>query len=498
MFIAEHIRNNLNRVNFNHLKDAGEALEATIGAPVRFLMPEGPRTVDGYTRRWTGNSSSMEHYPGFTEEDRDDKGVTVLFSSYNEAHEGTARWRYLWVPATAWEPAYEAAPFEWELYLPESMGPETIENMGGIPLNWHTEHGESTYGELHEGRVMFIAFAAGYPYNWGSWNWEQQFQPIVDNASPEARAAAAERMAARNREQFVQIIRDQGNIAITELRQKGAAVTQQIGEHQERLVNLLADKEQLGNQLAQLLASEGELTQEEIDREWELIEQNVNIERVMLGKTGGVLPRENRRQRENREQEEREGLRNPVTQQVGYMKLYTRMLYLQNPETQREMPLGKMEITLDFGTNTLRIKNLTHRMENRWDHPHVSEEGLCDADFRTTITELLRQRQVAPMANMVFNILRVVTLTDPWGHNNLPLWEEADNRWRRENGHPEWSPDEDIHPLKAAEAQAGEDTPADDDTEPGNDQENEQPDNGETGDGNTDAAEPTDEDGGDE
>lgn len=460
MYIADRVNvPNNRRVEFEqHV----QRLEDSFGAPVRVLQPEAKRTVEGHTRAWSGASALMEHYPGYTEQERDEKGLTILFSSYNEAHMGRSRWLTLRVPVTQYDPPIERGEdLYWEIHRPEITA-DQVREKGGEPLVFQSEeYGEQLYGEMYEGRVMFVHFAVNYVYEWnGNFKWDETFDMFMQYADPAARAAAQERERQRNRELFTQIVVDQGNAAVLDLRQQGAELTREKGELQERLVNLDADHKQVGEQLHILLTRQAELTDDEVKREWDALERNTQVERFVLGRTTQQR-RETVAQRRQRQREERDGLIPPALDaNVGYLKLYTKMLYITNPDNGREMPLGKMELVLDFGSNTLRIFNLTHKQENVWDHPHVNRGELCAADFRTTITQLLRQRKIAAMAAMVFNILRVITTEhDDWGRNNILTWEAVDDRWRQANGHPEWTADEEVHPLKAQEeAEAAEAT----------------------------------------
>lgn len=445
-FFDPAVRGSLNQHNMEDLVNQVTEFEQTIGAPIRVITPGGARTVSRNLTNWSGASGNMESYPGFTEQDRDDKGITILLGSWNsEAHVGEGQYEYLYFDEDMYNVFSRDRETEMEVRTP-SVRAEAIEEHGGVPLVSHTRNGnESVYGEVYEnGRVVFLRITFGQYTNWGTANYQALiFNAIEENFSEEAREAANVRREEMQRELFTRLMEDQGNLAVIELRKKAADVSSIIGESEVTLTNARIDAEQIGKQLAYLLNEQGELSREEIKDEWEAIQKHSSVASFTIGKSGSNG--ESDRQRRRRE-ERGEPVGDALTS--AWLKLKTKLLWITHPQTERKVPLGEFEITLDFTNNTLLIKNLTNaQQEGRWDHPHVERGRLCAADYGSTITQLLRQRKLAGMTGMVFSILKTLTIADYTAVNNMRQFEETDDRVRRENGWPAWEADEEEHPM---------------------------------------------------
>lgn len=460
-FIEPNIASQINARNLTDLQSAVHEFELTIGAPVRVLKPEASRTVTRMVDNWSGQSANMEYYPNFTEQDRDEKGYTILMGSYNAdvqgGHEGY-RWCYLdqrFYPN--WNRNSTAA--EIEVRLPE-INPGLVEQADGIPLSADTErNGEpitTTYGELYD-RIAFLIFTPYQVTNWGAVDWSALlFDHIIENISPEAKAAADQRRAEVAREAFTRMMEDQGNMAIIELRKKADQISTRRGELEELLVNAKHDQQQIGTQLTYLLDSEGEMTAAEINAEWDAIARHAKVKSFTCGKAAVQSQQVEAPRRRRRSEEGRETGSELLG---GWLKIRTEPLFLIRPDTKRKVPLGEYEITMHFGANSLSIKNVTNaQSEGHVDHPHVAGGRLCAADYGTTITELLRKRKLAGMTGMVFNILATLTMSDGTAVGRFRLFEEADDRVRRENGWPAWEDGEDEHPS-LQDSQSGESDP---------------------------------------
>lgn len=444
---ADNIARQLNPRNYEDLQTQVREFEQSVGAPVRVLYPGDGRTVAGMLSGWSGSYANMDNYPGFTEQDRDDKGITIMFGSWNsEVHVGPSYYDNVYLPAEMFEEYTRTREAEIEVRTPE-MTVEQIENAGGIPLVAQRSNGaDCIYGELYEnGRLVFLRMAVGQYTNWARGNYQALiFNAIMENFSEESREAARIRREEMQRELFTRLMEDQGNLAVIELRKRAADTSSIIGEAEVTLTNARIDAEQIGRQLAYLLDEQGELSREEIQEEWDAIQKHASVASFTMGKGGGS---ELERQRQRRRREER-GEPAEGAQSNAWLKLKTKLLWITHPETGRKVPLGEFEITLDFGNNTLHIKNMTNaQQEGRWDHPHVERGRLCAADYGSTITELLRARKLAGMTGMVFAILKTLTMADVTAVNNMRQWEETDDRVRRENGWPAWQEGEDEHPM---------------------------------------------------
>lgn len=443
-FVADRVIHGM-RPNVAQLfRNAVTQFEADVGAPVRVLEPGDGREPAQHLRRWSGTSGSMEHYPGHTEEDRNERGITILSHSWNSTID-TGGWRYINAPAEIideWRPRYreEARPeIQFEVYGPNA---DQITSAGGEPMVYPGTN--SVWGELYEQRLLFIHINLAYIDNYGTADWNWWFMDALrENADPELRAAAAARRQEEQRTVFAQMMQEQGDNALRELRERSAVLGSDMGRMQQELANTESQFRTVGRQLDVLLADDPEVTQEAINAEWEAILNHSRVRSVRLGTERGELP------------DGSEG-------DLPYMIVESDDLWITVPELQqgrrrynertaeiegRHMPLGQFSIKLNFGNTTTHIRNNTMRMENRWDHPHVSEGELCTGDFGRTMVNMLQRRQLAPMVSMIFQILNVTTLHDEWGGRNILLWAEADDQLRRDNGWPAWQSGEERHPL---------------------------------------------------
>lgn len=447
--IAEHILSNLSQRDRGILISAVNEFEQEAAAPVRVLKPNAGRTATRSLSNWLGDSSRMNQYPGFMEEDCETKGITILTSSYNsEAHVSPPNYNYLHLPNDVF--ANYVADTEVEVHTP-NMTTGHIEAAGGISLWCVYNDVTYVYGEIYEnGRVSFLPMSFESCFVYGDLDFSALlFNAILDNASDEARAAALIRRESIQREIFTRMMEDQGNIIITDLRNKIAETSSTIGETEVQLTNARFDANQMGQQLAHLIEDQGTLSTEEINEEWDAIQKHTSVKSFFLGKSSndqeGETARQCRRREERGESVDR-------TSELGaYLQLRTELLWIEHPETGRKIPLGEFEISMKFGNNVLSIKNLSNS-QGRWDHPHVESNMLCAADYGSTITTLLRERKLSSLTGIVFSILKTLTMTDITAVNNMKLWEEDDDRKRRENDWPAWSSTEVEHPLLLEEA----------------------------------------------
>jgi hypothetical protein len=420
-------------------------MEAERNAPIRVIFGrEGGRALNRI-HSWNGESGNVEHYqPGTTSDDLRESGITIISHGYNDALNPTGV-RYESISSgllvDEWRRNYNANEYPTCKFRVNGPDEGAIEGAGGIPLKLD----DKLIGEIYDnGRALFTHFNFTQIDGYGLPNFEPLLLgPLREFASPEAIAAARQRNEERQRQVFARMMQERGDAALVNINQERDQVAGRLGTVQEEMVNLNATRDQLDAQLAYLLAQRGEMEAEAIDREWSAITRNVNVERFTIGQDQAeVYPR---------------GM-----QANTWLKVYTKDLWFTNPENNRKMPLGKFEIKMNFGANTLEIHNITNQQQGnnnggvfnanentKWDHPHVREGKLCTAEFATAITQQLRDRQLAGMTNMLFTILRTVTLEDNWGRNNVLLWEQADDRYREQNNWPAWTPDETEHPALA-------------------------------------------------
>lgn len=454
-FLNRSVRDYLDRQNYPKFQETLGDLEATLGVPIRALhLGQEARDRAGHTT-WRGAARELQHYAeGTTEEDFHEKGITIFLSSWNDNNDdrpgGVAPgWQYgqfnIDDMVTAGRGRYETGgdPLPHDQQL-EYYG-YTTEQIAQMDCIGVEENGVHVVDLWDQGRCVYVSPALFVAANYGYIDWFKYItEPIQQATDPEALARAREAMAERARIAFTAMMEDRGDAAIEEARQKAAQYAIEAAELQEKLVNAHGNREQYARQLMFLLEQEGDLTEEMVTKEWEGITRNVNVERFTAG--------------QNRAEDAFVQRENP------WLKVFTKDLFLTNPNTGRKLALGKYEVTMNFGSNTLRIRNLTMPQHGgtgfdaararegvgQWDHPHVLNGKLCTAEFATAITQLLRDRKLAQMTNMMFSILGTVTLDDNWGQHNIRLWEEADTNLRAEKGWPAWTADETEHPMEAA------------------------------------------------
>lgn len=451
MYIADRVLNSLRPVSIDSLREAMQRLEDDVGAPVRILQPEDGREVQRNLSSWQGIAGEMGHYPGYTEEDRDERGITILSYAWNANLTGN-EWRHIQAPLDLigdnWRPrADQTEPPSFEVY--GSTAPQ-IESSGGIPMLFD-DNPESCWGAFYEQRLLYIHIYVGYIDRWGTPNWDHWFMDMIrESIDPEFRIQVEQRRQERQQSVFQQMMQEHGDHAIQELRERSAELGSTIGSCEQRLANDRSQFQTVGRQLDILLSDEDTMTDTQIGREWDALMRHTKVKTITFG--------------EDRQEDPETGevVDNP------YMRVDSEDLWFTVPEVPdgrepyqggvwdhigRHMPLGQFTITLNFGSGTTFIRNNTHRMGNRWDHPHVSEGQLCTGEFGRTITQMLQRRQLAPMLNMIFQILSVTTLTDEWGGRNILLWVEHDEELRREHDWPAWQADEEQHPLLVQQEQ---------------------------------------------
>lgn len=464
-FIQENITSRLGAQHRTDVINTFTEFEREIGAPVRIMQAGDSRTLSRSLQAWSGESANMKHYlDAFTPEQRDSTGITIHLASWNsEVNDAPGGFRYVYLHEGLYKEWSRArSTVEFEVEAPD-FSEDDILAAGGVPLiarnngwdnGWEAREDE-IYGEVYE-RVAFLYFNLKQYTDWGRANYQELFlDALIENASEELREAARIRREAEQREVFTRMMEDQGNVQLVELRNKSADIARTRAEAEVTLTNAKIDAEQLALQLHYLIEQQGELSSEEIQSEWDAIRNHASVKTFTLGKSGGdseELTERERRRRENRG-EDSTGLTS------SWLKLQTELLWIEHPRSGRKIPLGEFDIKLNFGVNTLEIKNRTNP-QGRWDHPHVENGRLCAADYASTITELLRKRKLAGMTGMVFSILKTLTMDDMTAVNNMKLWEENDDRVRRENGWPDWAEGEGEHPLLAAD-NAGEEADSD-------------------------------------
>lgn len=459
-FFNDEVRRAMNRQNLPAFQEAVTGLEEALAVPIR-VVDLGSEGRDRATHAtWRGAARELRHYAeGTTEDDFHAKGVTIFTHGWNnntdDMGDVTPQWRTMQMNLRdictegfgQYGPDGNALPLEMER---EVFGFDAgeVEGLDCVPIVNSGVH----YGDIwDEGRCIFIPPALYEAMVFGHIDWQQMLvEPITNAHDPELLEAARAAAVEKARLAFYAMMEDRGDAAIAEARERATQFAIEEAELREKLVNAAGNKEQYARQLAFLLDQEGDLTDEMVRIEWDGITRNVNVERFTAGK--GVVEDQWGGNRQN-----------------PWLKVFTKDLFLTNPDNGRKLALGKYEITMNFGDNTVRFKNLTmpqhggeavnqRRANTRWDHPHIQEGRLCEREYATAITQLLRDRKLAQMTNMLFAILGTVTLEDNWGRNNIRLWEQADTELRLAKGWPEWTADEEEHPMALElAAQAGDD-----------------------------------------
>ncbi len=427
-YIGGNIKEYLSRQNKDDLETAVNNLEQTAGVPIRFTMPGQTRRLSTALEPWTGATADMAHYPGHTEEERDTEGITIYCQSHNADAFDSPLWRYqrytldssYWLNWTYDEPAVV------EFEVPGAATAEAIEAAGGIPLV--ATDGEHPYAEIYEnGRAVYFRFNPSNFTNTARANWQTLlFDAIIENISPEARAEAQARRRAQVRETFQSLMIDQGNQEREQLRGRIDEMAVRVAEREETLVSERTRYNELNRQLAWFIENEGEMSEEQIQREWDALERHTKIEHFTLGQTG-----------ENR-----------------WLKFTTEFLYLDHPVTGRKIPLGEYDVTLNFGRGYIRVNNKTQKFGG-WDHPHIEQGRICAGEFATTLTTLLQERKLAGLSNILFSIFGTLTMNDNVAVNNCSQFIAADDERRRQNNWPAWTEGEAEHPMVLAQQEAG-------------------------------------------
>jgi len=454
-YFDERLSRNFSAVNVRAIEQAATELETARAAPVRVIAGTGDRFSIENHNHWRGYVRSERYYSvPIADHTFAESGITWYINAYPElyipGHE--AEWTYAtFAPDEVLEArnarGEETESCELELlrFTDEAMDEflSAHPEVSWQPIELDDINGNTArMGELFDnGRLIFAGFGVQNLNYWGIAKWKELFcDPAVLLGDPNLMREAAERQAEASRQAFIRMMEDRGDATITECRKARDNYAIEVAKAQEAIVIAEGNRNSYDRQLEYLLdqLDGDELTDAMVNEEWEGITRNVNVDHFLAG--------ENRATAEN-VWGEREGGRevpNP------YLKVFTKHLWLTNPESGRKLPLGEFEVTMNFGTNQLRIKNLTRRGSREglnWDHPHVRESRLCSAEYTTAITTLLRDRKLANMTNMMFTILGTVTLNDPWGRNNIRIWEQMDDEERQSKGWSPWSADEDEHPL---------------------------------------------------
>lgn len=426
-FIARNVERNLGTRRHKALQEAANQFEQDMAAPLRITQPGDTREIDRALTTWAGETGQVNYYPGFTEADIYERGVTIFM--YGWEADLTQQIRRVTVPGNMWEDGADG--YFLEFYTAEAAN---ITQRGGVPLTFPDQPDQPWGSVYHNGRVLFIGAPVDMLNNYGRPMWNKWlFDPLREQADPAIREAAAQRREEIARRTFADIMKDQGNVAVETLREQMETQYEEFADAQEIATNLKATLDQNNRQLTLLLKQEGEMTDEQIRAEWDKLGTFPLLDSFTFGKQQAEVPFG-------------EGYK-----ECDYMRLRTKEIWLDDPENEgRKLPLGEYTITLNFGLNSVRIINDTRKQEGTWDHPHVRNGKLCVGEFGPTITNLLRQRKIGAMTNMLFRLLRIIrTENDDWGRNALPVWRAADDQLREREGWPAWEPGEATHPLLA-------------------------------------------------
>lgn len=436
MHIAQYILENISADMQDALVAQGRAFEEETGYPVRMLAPNGEsRTVHGMLQAWSGSSADLDQYvDGVTTDIMRDHGVTILSHSWNNAQSEHR-------PAPIGNP--QEYPLDWLTHNRErhnrplnyyTGSVEEIEaHDDGVPL-FFSGNETQPFGSIYDGRLIFVGWEINSWYQVGTPDFDKLFfDPVREGVDPERRAEAQARRREQARIVFSTVLKEHHSLATNELSEKIGTITQKIGSAEEELVRDRANAADFSRQLDAILANQVTMSDEDIAAEWEKLAEMANVKDFSFSKVPAV----------NEFGEHVEG------SAQNLMQVNTDLLWLEDPDTGRKLPLGEFRFDLNFDAYSVRMNNKTHKQRGEWDHPHVQNGELCAGDFRSTITSMLMRREIGGMVGLVFNVLRVVTLRDEWGGAHMPFWIDADDELRREKGWPAWSGDEESHPMLA-------------------------------------------------
>lgn len=214
---------------------------------------------------------------------------------------------------------------------------------------------------------------------------EGMMEHILD---PEYFADIEARQREEARQAFADLARERHDGALNELEAQIRGNVEMVTDYRRRMTDTERVLVQQRAQIDAILAdAEAPRTQDELLEEWEVIMRNVHVTDInMRGRT---------------------------------LIVTTDGLYLPhptNPDTIEPALLGEYEIALDFGTNTVKVKNLTNA-QGRYDHPHVHGGSFCAGSWGGTVEQLLSQRQCAAAVNFLVEVLQTCNHRDDWGRS---------------------------------------------------------------------------------
>lgn len=101
-----------------------------------------------------------------------------------------------------------------------------------------------------------------------------------------------------------------------------------------------------------------------------------------------------------------------LTAVENLMSIFTKTLYCSDVLTGVEHEIGEMQFDVNFGTGTIKILNLTRRIDSsqaQMNAPHVASSGdPCWGNIATTINELIAEYNVSALVSLIIQFVETV------------------------------------------------------------------------------------------
>lgn len=264
-----------------------------------------------------------------------------------------------------------------------------------VPGQGAEDRGEdflSHLGEFTERIIMFwpTFYSFGRPR---SLKWAEVLDAVwpamVDSEAIEEYVRTA---ANRARQQFVQIVVERDQTQLREIRSR-------VEQNERAYINLTRETDELhqrlredGNMIDIYMErfNTGGTTPDQVDAEWQVMENHSHVERLSLANNGRTL------------------------------HVFTDELDITNPNDGATANVGAFDIAFDLNTNRVSARNLTNRRGNR-DHPHINGGDFCLGELNRTVRNLIAQRQLGSAVALVITALETVNPEDTWGRHYY-LW----------------------------------------------------------------------------
>jgi hypothetical protein len=115
-----------------------------------------------------------------------------------------------------------------------------------------------------------------------------------------------------------------------------------------------------------------------------------------------------------------------LTPNGGVFKVRTEPIELTHPDTGESTIVGEFNVTFNFTTGVVAANNLTNR-RGQLDHPHIHDGRFCLGEVENTVRNLMRERKVSAVTNLVLSTLSHVNPEDDWGRTVYQWFDHEAN-----------------------------------------------------------------------